>query len=157
MKNFFKSDIFYKRCDNRAINRKLIITAVIVAILFSLSACGKSPSSNKDGQNTSSMENTLESVSSTESLPSTESVPSTDTDVSPDEDTSEDKNAPISEDTADDDSWKAEFEKSLLDNYGVKPDHYEELGNGLYQVYVEIDGKVVRYVVVDSATGNYHG
>ena len=47
--------------------------------------------------------------------------------------------------------------KSLLENYGVTPDHYEDLGNGVYQVYVEIDGKVVLYVTVDSATGDYHG
>ena len=61
------------------------------------------------------------------------------------------------EDTAVDDSWKAEFEKSLLENYGVAPDHYEDLGNGVYQVYVEIDGKIVPYVAVDSSTGDYHG
>lgn len=53
--------------------------------------------------------------------------------------------------------WKAEFERSLLENYGVTPDHYEDLGNGIYQVYVKIDGKVVPYVTVDSATGDYHG
>lgn len=53
--------------------------------------------------------------------------------------------------------WKAEFEQSLLENYGVTPDHYEDLGNGVYQVYVQIDGKVVPYVAVDSATGDYHG
>ena len=34
---------------------------------------------------------------------------------------------------------------------------HEDLGNGVYQVYVEIDGKLVPYVAVDSATGNYHG
>ena len=56
-----------------------------------------------------------------------------------------------------DDAWKAALEKSLLENYGVKPDHYEELENGVYQVYVEIDGKVVPYVAVDSTTGDYHG
>ena len=56
-----------------------------------------------------------------------------------------------------DDAWKAALEKSLLENYGVKPDHYEELENGVYQVYVEIDGKVVPYVSVDSTTGDYHG
>ena len=56
-----------------------------------------------------------------------------------------------------DDAWKDGFEKSLLENYGVTPDHYENLGNGVYQVYVEIDGKVVPYVAVDSATGDYHG
>ena len=55
------------------------------------------------------------------------------------------------------DSWKAEFERSLLENYGVTPDHYEDLGNGIYQVYVKLDGKVVPYVTVDSATGDYHG
>ncbi len=53
--------------------------------------------------------------------------------------------------------WKTEFEKSLLENYGVTPDHYEDLGGGVYQVYVKIDGKVVPYVAVDSATGDYHG
>lgn len=53
--------------------------------------------------------------------------------------------------------WKTEFEKSLLENYGVTPDHYEDLGGGVYQVYVKIDGKVVPYVTVDSATGDYHG
>ena len=58
---------------------------------------------------------------------------------------------------ANDDSWKAAFEQSLLENYGVTPDHYEDLGDGVYQVYVEIDGKVVPYVAVDSATGDYHG
>lgn len=55
------------------------------------------------------------------------------------------------------DGWKAEFERDLLENYGVTPDHYEDLGNGIYQVYVKIDGKVVPYVTVDSATGDYHG
>lgn len=55
------------------------------------------------------------------------------------------------------DDWKAEFERSLLENYGVTPDHYEDLGNGIYQVYVKIDGKVVPYVTVNSATGDYHG
>ena len=49
---------------------------------FSLSACGKLPSSNKDGQNTSNIENSLESV---------EIIPSTDTGISSGEDTSEDK------------------------------------------------------------------
>ena len=76
-------------------------------------------------------------------------LPSTDIDSSSDTSTNEDSAA--------DDSWKAEFEKSLLENYGVKPDHYEELENGVYQVYVEIDGKIVPYVAVDSATGDYHG
>ena len=54
MKGFIESNIFYKRCDNRTMNGKLIIIAVTVAMLsFSLSACGKLSPSNKDGQNTS--------------------------------------------------------------------------------------------------------
>lgn len=61
-------------------------------------------------------------------------------------------------DSGDDDAWDvAGFEKSLLENYGVTPHHYEDLGDGVYQVYVEIDGEIVPFVTVDSATGDYHG
>ena len=56
-----------------------------------------------------------------------------------------------------DESWKADFEKSLWENYNVAPEYYEDLGDGVYQVYVKIDGKTVPYVCVDSATGDYHG
>ena len=69
----------------------------------------------------------------------------------------EDKDTRSDENSTADDAWKDGFEKSLLENYGVTPDHYENLGNGVYQVYVEIDGKVVPYVAVDFATGDYHG
>ena len=56
-----------------------------------------------------------------------------------------------------DESWKAAFERSLWENYNVTPEYYEDLGDGVYQVYVKIDGKVVPYVCIDSATGDYHG
>ena len=56
-----------------------------------------------------------------------------------------------------DESWKAGFEKSLWENYNVTPESYEDFGDGVYQVYVKIDGKSVPYVCVDSATGDYHG
>lgn len=56
-----------------------------------------------------------------------------------------------------DESWKVDFEKSLWENYNVTPEYYEDLGDGIYQVYVKIDGKTVPYVCVDSATGDYHG
>ena len=52
---------------------------------------------------------------------------------------------------------KAEFEKSLFDSYGKRPVKYEDLGNGIYQVYVEHEGRVIPFVTVDSATGDYHG
>ena len=54
-----------------------------------------------------------------------------------------------------DESWKAALEKSLFENYGVVPKYYEELGDGIYQVYVEVGGEVVPLVTVDSATGEY--
>ena len=56
-----------------------------------------------------------------------------------------------------DEGWKSDFEKSLWENYNVTPEYYEDLGDGVYQVYVKIDGKTVPYVCVDSATGDYHG
>ena len=59
--------------------------------------------------------------------------------------------------SADQEAWRIAFEKSLFENYGAKPHHYEDLGDGVYQVYVEIDGKIVPYVAVDSKTGDYHG
>ena len=55
------------------------------------------------------------------------------------------------------DAWKIAFEESLLENYQVTVDHYEDLGDGVYQAYVVIDGKMVPYVTVDSKTGDYHG
>lgn len=122
--------------------------ALAAALLLSLPACGKTPLPGGSGQDASPMESAGGPADVT---------PSADTGISSGEDTSEEKDAPANGDTAPDDAWKAEFEKSLLENYGVKPDHYEELENGVYQVYVEIDGKVVPYVAVDSATGDYHG
>ena len=56
-----------------------------------------------------------------------------------------------------DDSWKEEFEKTLYEEYGVVPDHYEYIGNDVYQVYVKIDGKIVPYVAVNWKTGDFHG
>ena len=142
MKDYLESNTSYKHHRNRTMNGRTIIAAAIAAMmLLSLTACGMLPFLGKNGQDTSITENTNGTVDTT---------PSVDTDISPDEDTS-------NEDSAADDAWKAAFEQSLLENYGVKPDHYEELENGVYQVYVEIDGKVVPYVAVDSATGDYHG
>ena len=83
MKHFFTYLKTELKLSVRDMNGKMIIIAVTIAMLsFSLSACGKLPSSNKDGQNTSNIENSLESV---------ENIPSTDTGISPGEDTSEDK------------------------------------------------------------------
>ena len=128
--------------------KTLVAALLAVMMLLSLTACGKLPFLGKSDQDSSITGNAAGAVDVT---------PPADTSISPDKDTTEGKDTPTDEDTAADDSWKVEFEKSLLDNYGVKPDHYEELENGVYQVYVEIDGKIVPYVAVDSATGDYHG
>lgn len=53
--------------------------------------------------------------------------------------------------------WKAALAKDLFEKYGVLPEYYEDLGDGIYQVYVEVGGEVVPFVTVDSATGDYHG
>jgi hypothetical protein len=149
MKGFFTSNTVHKHCCSPVMRGKAIIAAAFaVMMLLSLTACGKLPFLGKSDQDTSITENTDKSV---------DTIPPADTSISSDGDTAEDKDTPTNEDTSVDDSWKVDFEKSLLDNYGVKPDHYEELENGVYQVYVEIDGKIVPYVVVDSATGDYHG
>ena len=141
MKSISEQRAFCKCSRRLPTSGKSIIAAALAAMmLLSLTACGKVPPTGNSDQDPSAAENTGGTV---------EMIPSTDTDSSPD--------ASANDDSAADDSWKAEFEKSLLENYGVKPDHYEELENGVYQVYVEIDGKVVPYVAVDSATGDYHG
>lgn len=112
-------------------HKTLVAALFAVMMMLALTACGKQPVLGKSDQDTSITENTDGAVDTT---------PSADASISLDEDTSEDKDAPTNGDTSVDDSWKVEFEKSLLENYGVKPDHYEELENGMYQVYVEIDG-----------------
>lgn len=112
----------------------LLFTAVMA---LSLTACGKSLEPDKSELSIST-DTQVESSDEAEA-PSNEDTPA-------DADTS-----------ANDEAWKTEFEKSLLENYGVAPDHYEDLGDDVYQVYVEIDGKIVPYVAVDSATGDYHG
>ena len=141
MKSISEQRAFCKRSRRLPTSGKSIIAAALAAMmLLSLAACGKVPPTGNSDQDPSAAENTGGTV---------EMIPSTDTESSPD--------ASANDDSAADDAWKAAFEKSLLENYGVKPDHYEELENGVYQVYVEIDGKIVPYVVVDSATGDYHG
>ena len=56
-----------------------------------------------------------------------------------------------------DEPWKAALAEDLLQKYGVLPEYYEDLGDGIYQVYVEVGGEIVPFVAVNSATGDYHG
>ena len=65
---------------------------------------------------------------------------------------------PASEEEApEEEPWKTALAEDLFQKYGVLPEYYEDLGNGIYQVYVEVGGEVVPFVTVDSATGDYHG
>ena len=61
------------------------------------------------------------------------------------------------EKATEDEPWKAALAEDLFQKYGVVPEYYEDLGNGIYQVYVEIGGELVPFVAVNSATGDYHG
>ena len=54
--------------------------------------------------------------------------------------------------------WKTTFEQELKESYNVTVKKYEDLGDGLYGVYVnEIDTGDMPYVTVNSQTGNFHG
>lgn len=61
------------------------------------------------------------------------------------------QNAPVP------DNWKEMFEAAFAQAYGEKITKYEKIQNTFYQVYVEMDGSEVPYIVVDSRTGYYHG
>lgn len=114
--------------------KKMIFFAALAAMLLMLTACGA-----KDNE----LPVTL--------IPDTTAAP---TEAPTEVPTQTPTQAPTQEEK---EAWKIEFEKSLLENYGVTPESYEDLGGGVYQVYVRIDGKLVPYVAVDSATGDYHG
>lgn len=119
--------------------KPLIAAALALTFLLTLTACGKTQHTDQTQQPDAATEQTGETEST---VPPTAEETPTEEDVT--------KNT-------DDDAWKTDFEQSLFDNYGVTPDHYEDLGHGIYQVYVEINGNVVPFVTVDSSTGDYHG
>lgn len=123
--------------------RNIALAALAALLLFTLAACGKRAPAPAPASAASAGEGAAASLAEEPSVP----------------DSSGSETEPAEKDasSAADEAWKQAFEESLWENYGVVPDHYEDLGDGVYQVYVEIDGKVVPYVAVDSATGDYHG
>lgn len=129
-----------KTMDNLLDACKLFAVAILVAVpLLAFAGCEKGRVNDAPTQTIPTTQQTTQAPTIKETTPAVETVPTAETTASTEE------------------AWKIEFEKSLLENYGVTPEYYEDLGNGIYQVYVNIDGKVVPYVVVDSATGDYHG
>lgn len=134
-----------KTMDNLLDTCKLLAAAILVAVLLlAFAGCVKGRVNDAPTQTipttlwTTQPEMT-QAPTIKETTPAVETVPTAETTASTKE------------------AWKIEFEKSLLENYDVTPEYYEDLGNGIYQVYVKIDEKVVPYVAVDSATGDYHG
>lgn len=123
--------------------RNIALAALAALLLFTLAACGKRAPAPAAASAASAGEGAAAAPAEEPSVP----------------DSSGSETEPAEKDasSAADEAWKQAFEESLWENYGVVPDHYEDLGDGVYQVYVEIDGKVVPYVAVDSATGDYHG
>ena len=134
-----------KTMDNLLDTCKLFAATILVAVLLLASAGSEkgrvndAPTQTIPTTQQTTQPETTQAPTIKETTPAVETVPTAETTASTEE------------------AWKIEFEKSLLENYGVTPEYYEDLGNGIYQVYVNIDGKVVPYVVVDSATGDYHG
>ena len=61
------------------------------------------------------------------------------------------------EEAPEEEPWKTALAEDLFEKYGVLPEYYEDLGDGIYQVYVEVGGEIVPFVAVNSATGDYHG
>lgn len=125
--------------------KTIITTMLAVALIFSLSACSKNQSVEDPDKTDTDTQKTEQNIDDGEKVDDTAETDTSDADNNG------------ADNTKNEDSWKDAFEKSLLENYDVVPESYEDLGNGIYQVYVKIDGKTVPYVTVDSATGEYHG
>ena len=116
---------------------KAFAAAMLAAtLLLALSACGKAQSpaasDNLDPPTQQTEQQTIPDASGTEDTPA-------DTDES-----------------SEDEPWKAALADELFEKYGVLPEYYEDLGDGIYQVYVEVGGEVIPFGTVDSATGEYH-
>lgn len=133
---------------------KFFAAVLAAALLFTLTACGNDQADYTFNEDRTPPQQTAQPEAAdapAEDAPADEPAP-TDEPAPSGETAPEDASG-----AAPEDAWKVEFEKSLLENYGVKPHHYESLGDGIYQVYVDIGGRIVPYVTVDSATGDYHG
>ena len=114
----------------------LILLAAV--LLLALAGCGKSRSPAASGESEPAEQKTEQSA--------------------PDAETSDPGNAPAEEEgNPEEEPWKTALAEDLFEKYGVLPEYYEDLGDGIYLVYVEVGGEIVPFVTVDSATGDYHG
>ena len=117
---------------------KAFAAAMLAAtLLLALSACGKTQSPAASDNLDSSA--TQQTEQQNDAKPSADEDPST-----------------RGDEASQDEAWKEDLAETLFENYGVLPEYYEDLGDGIYQVYVEVGGEVVPFGTVDSATGEYH-
>ena len=124
--------------------RKLFTLILIMAVLMlALAGCGRTQLPEASGKPESADRQTEQSAPNAETSVS-ENAPA-DQEESPEEESPEEE------------PWKTALAEDLFEQYGVLPEYYEDLGDGIYQVYVEVGGEIVPFVTVDSATGDYHG
>ena len=134
--------------------------AVILAavLLFTLTACGKTqpPAGSRSPEpapQQTEPQNDVESSASETPAPLEEKAVPSDGDEA-----AETQASPAGgEEASAEEPWQTALAEDLFEKYGVLPERYEDLGNGIYQVYVEVGGEIVPFVTVDSATGDYHG
>ena len=98
--------------------KRRLYAAAMLAVLLSLSACGKTPDSTIQQTEQRSEAMTIIADSS--------------------------------------ESWMQTLAEELFEKYGVLPEYHEDLGNGLYQVYVEVGGEILPFGTVNAATGEFH-
>ena len=143
---------------------KFFAAAMLAAILLlALMACGQTQSptiSDKLDSTVQPTEQQNDSETSANEDPFThvdEDSEDKSASTGNDED-SENKSASTgSDEVSEEEPWKTALAEELFEKYGVIPEYYEDLGDGIYQVYVEVGGEVIPFVTVDSATGDYHG
>ena len=144
----------------------LFSVILAAALLLSLTACGTTqspePSENMGSATQQTEQRGDEETATTEAVTTggeetgeTEAAPTNVEEAT--EEATEEVTEEVTEEATEEEPWKTALAEELFEKYGVIPDHYEDLGDGIYQVYVEVGGEIVPFVTVDSATGEYHG
>ena len=107
----------------------LFSVILAAALLLSLTACGttQSPATSESmGSTTQQTEQRNDMETST-----------TEAAAAGEEETTETEATPTGvEEAPEEEPWKTALAEDLFQKYGVLPEYYEDLGNGIYQVYV---------------------
>ena len=128
--------------------KKLTTLLLAIILCFSLEACGTK---------TDLVPNSQEGHTQETSQKETEETNPESSNAAAQEETASGNTVPSNwEKATEDEPWKAALAEDLFETYGVLPEYYEDLGDGIYQVYVEVGGEVIPFGTVDSATGEYH-